>query len=39
MEREGNLGVGWFRPNRSEPRAVPDDIQGPKVLVQVGSAN
>lgn len=33
------LGRGWFCRVRSEPRAVPDDVQGPKVLVRVGYVN
>ena len=33
------LGVSWFCRIRSEPRAVPGDVQGPKVLVRVGNAN
>ncbi len=33
------LGLGWFCPTRSEPRAVPGDSQGPKVLARVGNAN
>ena len=31
--------LSWVCRIRSEPRAVPGDVQGPKVLVRVGNAN
>ena len=33
------LGLGWICRIGSEPRVVPGDVQGPKVLVLVGNAN
>ena len=37
--RELVFRLGWFCRVRSEPRAVSDDVQGPKVLAGVSNAN